>query len=618
MAYTSTDQHKLRSQKVTLSVPKQAKAPEGSFLTNVKEIKRWVNQLPVANIGETARQVYSTLASFNRIQVPTLVRAEIIELFREPVRYINTNITKHYLNVGFPLSKKASKAVLLAGELCNELSTSYKIVFLEQTLGNEENFNKKLIIISAQRALQYMKQQMFHRWLTYQDYKHNAWQEAHYLYTWAYQNQIHQIGVKEDNKFAWRKKAVESIEEVYLGMVLIASTNPYALTQSQLRRLHGKLPEWVKLTEIKPLANVDYNAGIFYLNLWSDDPPQKSLSPAHQKDSRFMAVDLASIISEARMEFESSDWESPVRKQRNPDLLSRTLLKLLIQTWNKTLNRKHSRTLNHHEVEALVGGNNLLRVLEKNREDDIPQPQTTRPKPQLQPSSSLTWNDSVFSTLSISTPTSSGAGGDSIFADSLSLGSSLLGPKDGLGQNPTTPAPPHESVHVLLTYNESVGGYCFKWKNDQPVKVRVGDVLGIRSQTNKEEYGIAVCRWIKSKEESQLFVGVQLLSPKCNAVTVTPFRSSASHRKGFGCFLLSGNALDNGQQSLISITQAFELDSVMSMVTEFGKHRIKITRLVESNHNFIHYQFIYADNEELQDSSPETLTEDLKDIWDEL
>ncbi len=609
--------------RVELSIPNQAETPDDSFLLSPREVKRWAEQLPVANIGETARQVYKTLATFNRIKIPTLVRAEIIELFREPVRYINTNITKHYLNVGFPLSPKSKKAAQLATELCNEIAISYKILFLEQVLGEERNFNQKLVIVAAQRALQYLKQRMFHNLLIYRDYQPGLWRESHYLYAWASQNHVHQIGVKESSRFLWRRKRVQSIEDVYKDMVLIATTSPYRLTQTQLRLLHDKLQEWDKYTEIGLVGDMDnHSAGIFYLNLWSDDPPQKSISPAQRNDSRFRAFDLNGVLSRAREEYEEAEWESPAHLDQNPQHLSRSLLTSLIRGWNKSLERKFARNNLQHELYAIVGLSNLLHLLEQNMEtgqDD--QPEKAAQGTSATPTSHLTWNDSVFSTLAIASPIHS-LGGDSMFAESSSnLASALLG-------TPVEHEPPNlfeamkrdpNAAFSVLTYNESVEGYCLGWKDSYPMKVRVGDILGIRSPNNPEEYSVAVTRWLKDIEDDQLYLGIQVLASSCSPITITPGAKASSNRQNqYRCLLLSGSGIDTERQGILTNTRAFELNTIMTMVTEFGEHRIKLTKWVESNNNFIHYYFTYVDEEKTSRKQSGDPADDFQDLWNDL
>ena len=617
-----TNDNKSTQPRVELSIPKQAAAPEDSFLLSAREVKHWAEQLPVANVGETARQVYKTLASFNRMQIPTLVRAEVIELFREPVRYINTNITKHYLGAGFPLSPKAQKAALLAAELCNEIAISYKILFLEQVLGNEHNFNQKLVIVAAQRALQYIKQRMFHNLLTYRDYQQGLWREAHYLYAWASQNHVHQIGVKDNSKFPWKRNSVQSIEEVYKGMLLIATTSPYRLTQSHLRRVHDKLPEWDKLTEIGSISDLDnHSAGIFYLNLWSDDPPQKSISPAQRNDSRFRAFDLNGILSEARREYEESEWESPAHLDHDHQHLSRSLLKSLIRGWNKSLERKFARNALQHELFAIVGLSNLLRLLEKNIEEAAEEQAGKKQEAQGtdNTSSHLTWNDSVFSTLAIASPANA-QGGDSIFSDSNNLASTLLGTTvdadpqnlfDKLARDPN-------AAFSVLTYNESVEGYCLGWKESYPMKVRVGDILGIRSPNNPDEYSVAVTRWLKDADEKQLYIGIQVLASSCSPVTITPGTKASSNRQNqYRCLLMSGGGIENERRGILTNTRAFELNTTMTMVTEFGEHQIKLTKWVESNNNFIHYYFSYVEEQQPNEANAKP-EENFQDLWHDL
>ena len=622
MATTQNDQ-KNTQPRVELSIPKQSAAPEDSFLLSPRDVKRWAEQLPVANVGETARQVYKTLASFNRMKIPTLIRAEVIELFREPVRYVNTNITKHYINVGFPLSPKARKASLLATELCHEIAISYKILFLEQVMGNENNFNQKLVIVAAQRALQYLKQRMFHNLLVYRDYHEGLWREVHYLYAWASQNHVHQIGVKENSRFTWKRKSVQSIEEVYKDMLLIATTNPYRLTQSHLRRVHDKLTEWDKLTEIGTVSELDkHSAGIFYLNLWSDEPPQKSISPAQNNDSRFRAFDLNGILAEARREYEEAEWESPAHLDHDHQHLSRSLLKSLIRGWNKSLERKFARNTLQHELYAIVGLSNLLRLLEKNIDAAAEEQKNAKNQEKdssLNSASHLTWNDSVFSTLAIASPTNS-LGGDSMFTDSTNLASVLLGTAaDAEPQNLFEKlARDPNAAFSVLTYNESVEGYCLGWKDSYPMKIRVGDILGIRSPNNPDEYGVAVARWIKDVREKELYIGIQILASNCSPVTITPGTKTSSNRQNqHRCLLVSGSGIESERRGIITNTRAFELNTIMTMVTEFGEHQIKLTKWVESNNNFIHYYFSYV--EETQPKETSTAPEDdFQDLWNDL
>ena len=620
-----TDQESNESEttpSVALCIPAQMPPPKDSFLLSAREVRRWAEELPIANIGETARQVYNTLVTFNRIQVPTLVRTEVIEIFREPVRYINANISRHYFNAGFPLSSRAMKAAQLASALCGEVANSYKILFLDQILGDERSFNQKLVIVAAQRAIQYFSQQLFHNLLVYRDHADGLWREANYLYAWALQNEVDKVPVRESSNFLWNRKNAKSIDEVYKGMAIMATTNPHRLRQSQMRRIHEKIPHWAELAVIKPAYESSGNSGVFYINLWADEPPTRNLSGLQRKDSRFVALDLNPVLEEARAEFEHAQWESPAHLDKDHSILSRTLLKPLIRHWTKAVERKFPRTETRSKIEAIVGLSNLLRLLEEKRviEEGEKKP-STRTKDTSR-ASRLTWNDSVFSSLAINSPVT-GTGGDSIFSDSNAIATTLLGSMDDGQQQQDNIFQPNikkpDSLFTVLTYNQSVEGYCLSWKSSYPMRIRVGDILGIRAPHNPDEFEVAVCRWLRQDKNNEAYIGLQVLSSSCAEVTVTPSNRPSSNRQNqYKCLLLSTADANAEERSLITNTHVFKLNTVITMITEFGNHQIKLTRWIESNNNFVHYQFEYVDETDSAGDAEQKEKDDFEDLWNEL
>ena len=111
-----------------LFVPPQSPPAPDSFLLDPKRTTAWFESLPKANVGETARRVYSTLVDFNRMELAPVLRARNAEQFREPVEYISHNLRRHFVDTGFPLREKGHKAAALARALFQELAISYKSI----------------------------------------------------------------------------------------------------------------------------------------------------------------------------------------------------------------------------------------------------------------------------------------------------------------------------------------------------------------------------------------------------------------------------------------------------------------------------------------------------------
>lgn len=604
-----------------LETPATSAGPADSFLLKPKELKHWVTDLPIANIGETARQVYKTLVAFNRIEMPTLVRAEAIESFREPVRFVNSNMTRHYAESGFPLSSKAKKASQLSYELCAETAIAYKIIIKEQLASGNAKFDQKLVIVAIHRALQYLGQALFHSYLSYSNPKPGVWREIHFLYTWAAQNHVHNIPVKEMVKQRWRQKN-RSIEDLYKSYVLMSTTSPQRLRQSQIRRVHDKLNEWSKLVKVKPLQESSHSSGVFYLNLWSDRPPLKSINAAERGDSRFRAFDLSALLGTLRDDFDDSSWESPTRLEDPGELLPRSLLRLLIRGWNKSQERRFARTQLNIELDVVVGLSTLHHLLDQEKQPNVQMvAETEETSAPATAAGNLSWNDSVFSTLAIASPVK-GSQGDSIFADSMNIASTLLGENNQSSNWMTQKPTDINELFSVLTYNESAEGYCLSWQGAVPPKVRVGDMLGIRSDKTPGEYSLGIVRWLKYLQDDRLYLGVQIISPTCDSATLIPSAKMSSNLKNhFRCLLLNGDGLDKDQLGLITDTREFELNTISTLVTAFGAHQIRLTDWLESSNSFIQYQFEYV--EDIQSASSEDKMEkdqpsDFNQLWDDL
>jgi hypothetical protein len=527
-------------------------------------------------------------------------------------------MTKHYVETGFPLSSKAHKASQLSYELCAEIAISYKIIIKEQLATENTTFEQKLVIVAIHRALQYLGQAMFHSYLSYCDPKSGIWREIHFLYAWAAQNNVHTTPVKETIKKRWRQKN-RSIEDLYKSHVLMSTTSPHRLRQSQIRRIHKRLNEWSKLTKVVPLQDLAHSSGVFYVNLWSDKPPLKSINAAERNDSRYYAFDLGALLNVLRDDFDKSSWESPTHIEEPGELLPRSLLRLLIRCWNKSLERRFARTHLNLELNVVVGLNTLYHLMEREKQPRM-QVNTESKATPTAPAGNLAWNDSVFSTLAIASPVK-GRHGDSIFADSMNIASTLLG--ENHTTNWVTQKPfDINALFSVLTYNESAEGYCVSWEGTTPPRIRVGDILGIRSDKTPGEYSPGIIRWLKNSQDGKLYLGVQIIAASCDSATLIPSAKMSSNRKNhFRCLLLNSNGVDKEQLGLISDTREFELNTVLTLVTEFGAHQIRLIDWVESSNTFIQYQFEYIDDNQpasTKNSLEKDQLSDFDELWDDL
>ena len=325
-----------------LQIPKQSAPKADNMLLDPKETEAWFEALPMANIGETARQVYNTLIEFNRIEVPDLLRAKTVEKFRPPVEYITNNLQKHYVDTGLPLSTKGWKTASLARELQKELATSYKIIVERMVSGDVANFDRRLLVIALHRALHYLGQTLLQSSLVYAAWPDGIWREINSIYAYASQNLVHQVPVKPDD--GHQGSPSTTIEELFKSLMLFASSTPHRLRQSHARLLFANLPEWMTYATILNEDDGGTSLGRFNVDLWTDSPPMHNALRTPLPGRRVAILDVRELLKKLRSDFESAPWDNRGGLQAGKPVVTRPLLRLLIMAWSRPPDRRFVRT----------------------------------------------------------------------------------------------------------------------------------------------------------------------------------------------------------------------------------------------------------------------------------
>ncbi|KRT57413.1 hypothetical protein, partial [endosymbiont of Ridgeia piscesae] len=341
-----------KASRVGFKIPDQIKPDTKPFYANAKEVKVWAERLPVANIGETSRRVFKALMEFNRALIHPKERMMSVEAFREPVRYICSNLEKHFINVGFPLSGKARKIALLSRELCDELATAYKCVVEDLLNSASDKSDQKVLGVAIHRAMIYLSAVLHQSALVYEPYPSRIWRELHTLHRLARRYSLHALPVKD---IVEGEPESSTIEQIYLRVLLYALASPYKLRQADNRYLYKDLMEWSQYARL-------YNQG--------EAPPEAcfvvrqdaDLQPAHHSlmevsaEHRILLLDTRQLIEKLQDHFDdehSSFADSGLLI--GADRYSKGLLQQLISLWTTAPQREFVRTKLNFELRIAVG-----------------------------------------------------------------------------------------------------------------------------------------------------------------------------------------------------------------------------------------------------------------------
>ena len=226
---------------IRLKVPRQQLDQSSFFNTEGSSIDNWVAQLPMANLGQTTRQLYQALSELNQVRLLPAKRMIILEKLRVPIHFVSRSLSKHYINQPIVLPEQPRKVADLAHALHSQLATGYTIVATHTAaLGKRAGFSKpeNLISKALHRAVTDHTLNMQRQYQLYQPVDDGVWNNLHQFYCLARQHDTlnHVI---EDAEYGNC-----TVEQSYIRALLIGCCKPNQLRQEDFMGIFKPLTQW--------------------------------------------------------------------------------------------------------------------------------------------------------------------------------------------------------------------------------------------------------------------------------------------------------------------------------------------------------------------------------------
>jgi hypothetical protein len=571
--------------RIGLNIPQQAPPVGKSFYLNEKETAEWIERLPLANIGETSRRLSQVLQEFNHILVPHKKRLAATERFRQPVDYVVSNLGKHYLDAGFPLSDKSHNIADLNRELHAGLATSYKSAISDILPAKQGKSGQRQLSLALHRAIHHLSRIVLLSVLIYDRFPEGIWLELHSLHRMARQYDLDAFQVKDPLE---SQGIDSSIDQIYRRILLFCLASPYKFRQRDNLKIYDALLDWANYSRFSALNEAVSDSSIIVQQDMDVPPCQGSLN--QRKGARHLIrLDVGDLIRKLREQIES---QSAGDKLQGVDSLDKDILRQLIQLWSTEQKRAFMRTKLNFELQVAVGLGSISRLLRQSdkqqsevtegpvRSDDKG-PSTAERDIEILPRFTLAYEARQNHTATRRNDIKEFRPNACDQDDSDPAGSIWEGRESRSGCADT---------FIFQTLNESAGGYCLNWSGDQIPKIQVGELIGIRSSLAHHQFGIGLVRWMKSYPEQRMQVGIQMIAPDATAVTA---QKSPSTRPPQDCLLLPEVGTCGQPTSLVCPSFHFMAGDLL-ILEDHGRNReIRLTRQLESSGVISQFQFIY-------------------------
>jgi hypothetical protein len=207
---------------------------------------KWLQSLPLVNIGPSHERVLGQLEELNACDIAPAERLKILELLREPVTFVQTELSKKFSNRPAPLAKPEREIFRNVSAMWDALSNGYQHC-LHAVADGASGLSAGLV---CQRALWCTGQKLVADYRAYQDVGEREWKMLHGVYAFAEGRDV----AKDDVVHPVHKKRGTNCIETYAQVLLLHLANPGKLTPRQIELISLWLESWARKVSIGSAA----------------------------------------------------------------------------------------------------------------------------------------------------------------------------------------------------------------------------------------------------------------------------------------------------------------------------------------------------------------------------
>lgn len=493
-----------------------------------RQVKAWIEALPLAQSVEAARRMSAHLTALNRARVDVDDRVQILEIYRPVATVVLEELEAIYSKASPPLGPRAREALSLARAIAFDLASGYRIAIAEKA-GKLIAFGaKKQLPLLVTRSMGYLGAELLASYKSYSPVPAAIWSELHQLYLFADKQ-----GIAAEPGDAETKNTAA---EIYCEALLLSLTDPYCLVPgeadlilAQVRAMRGL----ATLGQARPATRV---GGHFLVPCDTDKPPKPALSANDDTGGpNWRLLDANAIVDKLRARKSAHDTgnvSQTLSRSVTPEALS--LMARLMTLWGDPPKRAHRRDPMETSVAVCVGLKAVGHFVS------------------TQPHRDYT-------------------------AEGEAIRAGITIPLTSVPDDDASRAFP---VHEWDVVNHSAGGVKLRRESQSLNPVVVGDVVGIKF-INRATWTVGAVRWITQFEEGGMEFGVQFLANQARSVWVQPANSANPQAKP-GLLLTD----DEGAESLLTPPGLFGELRTFEIEAQGEVSTLRATGLIEKTGRF--------------------------------
>ncbi len=337
---------------IALTLPPVDARPANPPEIRPAKVGAWLIEIGRREPADAARLIGDALAATNRVAMSDSKRLELAELYWNSAITLWPQLENLFALASHPLTGDALESAKASLTLSSELSTAYKHLLSREADKRIALGGQRLMVALVHRCLQCTARVLVNSYLSYAPVPPHTWHDAHLIYVFARDRNIHLVPVAPDQPEA-------TPERLAIQSMLLALANPYGFLPGQLPivlRYVQEYAHWAKLTDIVPVHRMAKAVAI--VPVGHDFPPFSANKGGSIDGSKLflLTFDLAFQIQEQLRALEAGS-EVPAGIGREPvaRLQYIALLKRLLRQWAIPPARQFNRLPSRARVVTCTG-----------------------------------------------------------------------------------------------------------------------------------------------------------------------------------------------------------------------------------------------------------------------
>jgi len=570
----------------TLKLPRQDKSELSLFAGTEDGVREWTDALPIMDTARSVEMLLLALDDLNRTSLPPQTRYNLLDALYPNIDVALTKLCKRFLNQPLIMSSEPKAMAAIGNRLCTLTTTGYALAAvhaIKQRDSIQDTNPARLACQAIQRALLFNSRKILYMLQLHMPMEEGCWEMHHQLYALAEYQGLTGLPLPEP------LSGGATIKAAYVQALLLSCCKPNQLRQSDLTALHRNSRDWGEKID---LNKRETGEELYLVDLESDKPPQYRALHREQPTAGCRTLDCEPLLSELNALQQRLDSEKAIFDKETS--ISANLLQHIITALGSRLMRNFKRTASNSPLWICLGLNNTHR-------------QVSRQQMLKHKESSGSAGHDPFN--SQGNPFSTGLDKANIWRSDRSVDGAKQQTKveqeisveldtatrTKVMEEESAPAstPEKRSVFEAQLADTSANGYCLEWIDESPGDARVGDIVGVKEDREKNDWAIAVIRWLSRLPDAKTLIGLELLSPRAIACVANLRRNGLEDSPPQRVLLLPEIKIVGQPHTLITPRASFKERQKLVLQNNREVRSIQLERQLNSTGGFEQFEFRY-------------------------